>query len=174
MKKTLKIIIGILLLLMIVFLFTGLIVKETNYEVSTTVNKPLNEAFIAFNNHEELQKWIPAVKSFEPINIVEGMVGSTYKMVVIDANGNDFEMIETVTAFEDNSRVGLKFDAQGMLKIDDISFLANGNTTTITNNASCIGTTFILKCTFPFLKAMFKKSDQESLDGFKKYVEQLK
>lgn len=174
MKKVLKIIIGILLLLLVIFLLTGLIVKETNYEVSTTVNKPLIETFTAFNNHEDLQKWIPAVKSFKPVEEVEGMVGSTYKMVVIDANGNDFEMDETIIAFEENKRIALEFDAQGMLKTDDITFKSDGNNTIITNNASCKGTTYILKCTFPFMKSMFRKSDQESLDGFKKYVEQLK
>tara|TARA_R110002073_G_scaffold72537_1_gene177482 strand:- start:475967 stop:476491 length:525 start_codon:yes stop_codon:yes gene_type:complete len=173
MKKFLKITIGILLLLLVVFLLTGLLVKETNYEVSTTVNKPLNEVFAAFNNSKELQKWIPAVKSIEPVEEKTGMVGSTYKMIVIDANGNDFEMIETITAFEVNKRIGLAFDAQGMLKTDDITFLADGNSTVITNKASCKGTSFLLKCTFPFLKSMFKKSDQESLNGFKKYIEQL-
>ena len=173
MKKILKIIIGILLLLLIVLLLTGLVVKETKYEVSTTVNKPLIETFIAFNNHEELQKWIPAVKSFEPIEERDGMVGSTYKMVVIDANGNDFEMIETVTVFEMNKRVGLEFDAQGMLKTDDITFSSDGNSTIIMNKATCKGISYLLKCTFPYMKGMFKKSDQESLDGFKKYAEQL-
>ena len=174
MKKILKIIIAALLLLLIVFLLTGLVVKETKYEVSTTVNKPLIETFTAFNNHKELQKWIPSIKSFEPIEEKKGMVGSTYKMIVIDANGNDFEMIETITAFEENERIALEFDAQGMLKTDDIIFISNGNNTTITNKATCIGTTYLLKCTFPFMKTMFKKSDQESLDSFKIYVEQLK
>jgi len=172
-KKILKIILGILLLLLIVFLLTGLVVKKTTYEVSTTVHKPIEKVFEAFNNHTELEKWIPAVKSFEPIEEKDGMVGSTYKMVVIDANGNDFEMIETVTAFEKNIRVGLEFDAQGMLKTDDIIFDSKDNTTTITNKATCKGTSYLLKCTFPYMKGVFKKSDQESLDGFKKYVEQL-
>jgi uncharacterized protein YndB with AHSA1/START domain len=173
MKKILKIIIGILLLLLIVFLLTGLVVKETTYEVSVIVNKPIEKVFEAFNNHTELEKWIPAVKSFEPIEEKPGMVGSTYKMVVIDANGNDFEMIETVTAFEKDKRVGLEFDAQGMLKTDDIIFVSKDNMTTITNKATCKGTSYILKCTFPYMKGMFKKSDQESLDGFKKYAEEL-
>ena len=100
MKKILKIVMGLLLLLLIIFFSTGLVIKETNYEVSITVNKSIEKVFNAFNNHTELQKWIPSVKSFEPVNEVEGKVGSTYKMVVVDANGNDFEMIETVIAFE--------------------------------------------------------------------------
>lgn len=174
MRKTLKIIIGLLLLLLIVFLSTGLVVKETKYEVSTIVQKQVEQVFEAFNDEAALKEWIPSIKSFEPINEVEGRVGSTYKMVVIDANGNDFEMIETVTAFEDNNRIGFEFNAQGMLKIDDITFSSNGNSTTITNKATCRGTTYLLRCTFPFMKSMFKKSDQESLDSFKKYVEQLK
>ena len=95
--------------------------------MSTTVNKPIEQVFEAFNDKEKLKEWMPTIKSFEPVNEIEGMVGSTYKMVVIDANGNDFEMIETITAFEDNKRVGFEFQVQGMLKIDDFTFSSNGN-----------------------------------------------
>ena len=60
-----------------------------------------------------------------------------------------------------------------MLKTDDIIFESKDNTTIITNNATCKGTSYLLKCTFPYMKGIFKKSDQESLNGFKKYAEQL-
>lgn len=172
MKRILRILGGLLLLLAIIFFVTGLIVKETTYQVSTTINKPIEEVFKVFNDQSKLKEWIPAVKVFEPIEEKEGMVGSTYRMVV-DNKGTDFEMKETVTAFEENKRVGLEFAAQGMLKTDDIVFTSDGTSTTITNNASCKGTTYLTKCMFPYLKGAFIKTDKASLDNFKNMIESL-
>ena len=110
------------------------------------------------------------MKSFEPMEEKEGKVGSTYKMIV-DENGKDFEMIETVTAFEVNKKVGLKFDAQGMLKTDEITFASDGDKTTITTKSICKGTNYLLKCTFPYFKSIFKSTDQEYLNNFKRHIE---
>jgi len=171
MKRILKLFGGLLLLLVIIFFATGLVVKETTYEVSTTIDKPVEEVFTLFNDQKRLNEWITSIKSFEPIEEKEGKVGSSYKMVVTDPNGNDFEMVERVTAFEENKRVGLEFDAESMLKIDDIYFTSDGNSTTITNKATCKGTTYMAKCMFPYFKSMFRKTDQQSLDNFKAFIE---
>ena len=170
MRKVLKIIIGILLMLALVFLATGIFVKETSYSVSTTVNKPVEEVFKTFNDNTVITQWIPSVKSFEAIEEKEGKVGSTYKLTV-DDKGNSFEMVETITEFEENKIVGLEFDAQGMLKTDKITFMTDGENTIITNEAVCKGTNFLLKCMFPYFKPVFKKADQENLDNFKAYIE---
>jgi len=170
MKKVLKIVISVFVILAVIFLATGIFIKETAYSVSTTVNKPVEEVFKTFNDNTIITEWIPSVKSFEAIEEIEGKIGSTYKLVV-DENGNNFEMIETVTEFVENKKIGLKFDAQGMLKSDKITFTMDGGNTIITNEAVCKGTTFLLKCTFPYFKSIFKKADQENLDNFKAYIE---
>jgi len=154
----------------LIFLATGLVVKETTYEVSTTINKPVEEVFTAFNDHTKIKEWIPTVKSFDAIEEKEGKVGSTYKMIV-DENGKDFEMKETITAFEVNKKVGLEFDVKGMLKTDAIIFTSDGDKTTITNRSICKGTNYLLKCTFPYFKSVFKSTDQKYLDNFKKHIE---
>ncbi len=138
--------------------------------MSTTVNKPVDEVFKVFNDQSKLKEWIPSVKLIEPIEEKEGKVGSTYKMVV-DNQGKDFEMIEKITAFEENKRVGLEFDAQGMLKIDDVVFTSDGTSTMITNNAIAKGTDYFHKCLFPYFKSAMIKTDQASLDNFKKMIE---
>jgi len=170
MKKIFKILLGILAILLLVFFATGLIVKETSYDISTTINRPVEEVFIAFNDHTKIKEWIPSIKSFEAIDEKEGMVGSTYKMIV-DDNGKEFEMKETITEFVPNKKMVLEFDAQGMFKIDAITFSADGNKTIITNQSTCKGTNYLLKCTFPYFKSIFKSTDQKYLDNFKSFVE---
>ena len=170
MKKILKVISILLGLLVLVFFATGLVVKETNYEVSTTIDKPVEEVFKAFNDHSNLSEWVTSIKSFTPIEEKEGMVGSRYKIIVDDGSGNDFEMTETITEFVENEKIGLEFDAQSMLKIDNIRFETKDNATVITNNATCKGTSYFYKCLFPYFKGMFIKTDQTSLDNFKEYI----
>lgn len=170
MKKIIKIPLIVIGIIALIFFATGLIVDETTYEVSTTVNKPVEEVFAAFNDHTILQEWIPSVKSFKAIEEKEGKVGSRYKLIV-DDNGKDFEMTETVTAFEVNKNVTLEFDAQGMYKTDAFTFASDGDNTTITNRSICKGTNYLLKCTFPYFKSVFKSTDQGALDNFKKYIE---
>ena len=170
MKKFLKIVVSVFVILAIVFLATGIFIKETTYTVSISINKPIEEVFKSVNDNTVITEWIPSVKSFEVIDQKEGKIGSTYKLIV-DDKGNNFEMVETITEFIENKKVGLQFDAQGMLKSDLINFTSEGDRTIITNEAVCKGTTFLLKCTFPYFKSIFKKADQENLDNFKAYIE---
>lgn len=170
MNKILKIVVSVLVIMAIVFLSTGIFIKETTYTVSTTINKPIEEVFKTFNDNTIITEWIPSVKSFELIDQKDGKIGSTYKLIVED-KGNNFEMVETITDFIENKKVGLQFDAQGMLKSDIINFTSDGDKTIITNEAVCKGTTFLLKCTFPYFKSILKKADQENLDNFKAYIE---
>ena len=163
MNKILKIVVSVLVIMAIVFLSTGIFIKETTYTVSTTINKPIEEVFKTFNDNTIITEWIPSVKSFELIDQKDGKIGSTYKLIVED-KGNNFEMVETITDFIENKKVGLQFDAQGMLKSDIINFTSDGDKTIITNEAVCKGT-------FPYFKSILKKADQENLDNFKAYIE---
>lgn len=171
MKKVLKWVSFLLAALVLVFFLTGLVVKETTYQVSTTIDKPVEEVFKAFNDHSNLSQWVTSIKSFTPIEEKEGMVGSTYKIIVDDGSGKDFEMTETITEFIENEKVSLAFDAQSMYKTDEISFKAVENGTLITNKATCKGSSYFYKCLFPYFKSMFINTDQTSLDNFKKYIE---
>ncbi len=83
----------------------------------------------------------------------------------------NMEMIETITAWEPNKWVAMDFEAGEMYKTDDIHFSYDGSSTTINNNATCRGTSYITKCMFPYFKGMFKKIDREMLEDFKKMAE---
>ena len=168
--KTIKIILGIITAITLVFFATGLFVKETNYTAEVSVNKPIEEVFVTFNKQENLKNWIPEIKSFEVINETIGKTGSTYKMVV-ENQGQEIAMTEKVLAYVPNEKVTIFFDAENMLKTDDYVFTSNGNKTTITLNSSCKSDSYIMACLFPYFKGTFKKQDQGYLNNFKEFVE---
>jgi uncharacterized membrane protein len=168
--KKIKIILIIISTIVVVFLLTGLVVKETTYIAEVTVNKSIKEVFEVFNNSENIKNWVPEVKSFEVVNKNPGKTGSVYK-IVIDNKGQEVTMIEKVMAYVPNEKVTLFFDAEGMLKRDDYIFKEKDGVTTITLNTSCQSDSYILACIFPYFKGTLQKQDQSYLNNFKAFAE---
>ena len=65
--KTIKIILGIIIVISLIFFGTGLVIKEINYETKVLVNKPLKEVFVMFNDDDNLKNWIPELKSIDAL-----------------------------------------------------------------------------------------------------------
>ena len=168
--KKIKIILIIISTIVVVFLLTGLFVKETTYRAEVNVNKSIKVVFEIFNNSENIKNWVPEVKSFEVVNTNPGKTGSVYK-IVIDNKGQEVTMTEKVMAYVPNEKVTLFFDAEGMLKRNDYIFKEKDGVTTITLNTSCQSDSYILACIFPYFKGTFQKQDQSYLNNFKAFAE---
>lgn len=168
--KTIKIILGIIIALTLVFFGTGLIVKETKYTAEVEVNKPVKEVFALFENKEALQKWMPEIKSIEPINETPQKLGSTYK-IIVENQGQQLEMQEKIRAYVPNEKLTFQFNSPDMVKIDDYNFIANGNTTKVVQHSSVRANSFMLACTFPWFKGNFKKMSQDYMNRFKEMAE---
>lgn len=168
--KAVKIILGIVTLLVVVFFSTGLLVKETTYQVKIEIDKPLKKVFSVFNNQELMKEWLTDVKSIAPINVKPGIVGSEYKMIV-ENQGKEMVMNEKVLAFVPNKKVTLFFDAEDMLKTDEYNFSFSDGKTTIVKDVICKSDSYLMSCLFPYFKGMFTEMDQKYLDNFKTYIE---
>jgi uncharacterized membrane protein len=168
--KAIKIILGIVTVLVIIFFSTGLLVKETTYQVKVDIHKPLQEVFLAFNDQQKMMEWMPEVKAIEPVNVNPGVVGSEYKMTV-ENNGQTIVMLEKVMAFVPNKKVTLFFDAGDMLKTDDYSFSEQNGVTTIVKESVCKSDSYIMSCMFPYFKGTFTEIDKKYLNDFKVYIE---
>jgi len=168
--KTVKIIIGIISAMSIIFFATGLFVKETNYTAQVSINKPVEEVFTIFNQQENIKNWIPEIQSVEVLNKTIGTTGSSYKMVV-ENQGQEIVMTQKVMAYIPNEKVTFFIDAENMLKTNDFTFEDKNSITTITLNASCQSESYLMACMFPYFKGTFKAQDQRYLDNFKAYSE---
>lgn len=169
--KAIKIILGIVIFLSLIFFGTGLVIKEINYETKVEINKPISEVFAAFNDDANLKHWIPELKSIVALDEKDGITGSRYRMTVVDGNGNDIIMEEKVLAYVENEKVTLYFDAQGMLKTDEYTFASDGSKTIITNQSNCKSDSYIFGCMMPYFKGTFRNIDQGYLNNFKTFIE---
>ncbi len=168
--KRIKIILGIISGLTLIFFTTGLFVKETNYTTIVEVNKPLENVFETFNQIEDIKNWIPEVKTVNVITKSLGKTGSIYK-IVIDANDQEITMTQKIVAYVPNEKVTVFYDAENMLKTNDYIFEEKNGVSKITLNSTCRSDSYIMACTFPYFKGTFKAQDQSYLNNFKSYIE---
>ena len=170
--KIIKVILTIIIIITLVFLATGLIVKEVTYTVEVEIDKPIEEVFTLFEAPETLQKWMPEVKSIEPIDVKDGKVGSTYKMVIENEGQEKMLMTERILAYIPNEKMTFQFHSDQMIKTDDFNFTAKGDKTIMTQNCAINSKTYITACLFPYFKGTFASASQEYMNRFKEIAEQ--
>ena len=169
--KTIKVILIIISTLVVAFLATGLLVQQTNYSATVSIDKPIDEVFSNFMQIDSVKNWIPDIKSVKPVNINPGITGSVYDVVVLN-QGQEIAMTEKIMAYVLNEKVTLFYDAENMLKKDDYLFSEENGITTITLNAACQSESFIMACMFPYFRATFQAQDQSYLNNFKTFLEE--
>lgn len=168
--KVIKVILGIIIALSLVFFATGLVVKEVKYTTEITVNKPIEEVFVQFDDTEKLQQWLPDVKSIEPIQEKPGKVGSTYRMVVLN-KGLELAMTEKIMAYVPKEKMTFQFDSADMIKTDDYNFSSEENKTKIVLHSKIKAKKYLMSCVFPWFKSVPQKLSQEYMNRFKEMVE---
>lgn len=169
--KTIKVILIIISTLVVAFLATGLLVQQTNYSATVSIDKPIDEVFSNFMQIDSVKNWIPDIKSVKPVHINPGITGSIYDVVVLN-QGQEIAMTEKIMAYVLNEKVTLFYDAENMLKKDDYLFSEENGITTITLNAACQSESFIMACMFPYFRGTFQAQDQSYLNNFKKFLEE--
>ena len=169
--KTIKVILIIISIVVVAFLATGLLVQQTNYSATVSIDKPIDAVFSNFMQIDSVKNWIPDIKSVKPVNINPGITGSVYDVVVLN-QGQEIVMTEKIMAYVLNEKVTLFYDAENMLKKDDYLFSEENGITTITLNAACQSESFIMACMFPYFRGTFQAQDQSYLNNFKKFLEE--
>ena len=169
--KTIKVILIIISTLVVAFLATGLLVQQTNYSATVSIDKPIDKVFSNFMQIDSVKNWISDIKSVKPVNINPGITGSVYDVVVLN-QGQEIIMTEKIMAYVLNEKVTLFYDAENMLKKDDYLFSEENGITTITLNAACQSESFIMACMFPYFRGTFQAQDQSYLNNFKKFLEE--
>lgn len=171
MKKALRYVAMVVLALLLIFLSLGLFVPEVDYQTEALVDQPLSTTFALYADKDNIKKYIPEVQVIEAITETPQVVGSKYRMVILN-NGETTEMVETATVYEPNVKIGLHFDA-GMMQKDDLyTFIAEGDKTKILGEHTARGNSYYARCVFALFKKLFTEIDQGYLDSFKDWAEQ--
>lgn len=168
--KAVKIILGIVIALTVVFFATGIVVQEVTYTSEIEIKKPIEIVFSTFENPQTMKEWLPEIIAIEPIEEKDEIVGSTYKMTV-DNQGQTAVMKETITAYIKNKKMIFNFSSDQMIKIDAFNFTSENGVTKVVQHSTIRANSYIMSCMFPYFKGTFKKMSQDYLQRFKEFVE---
>ncbi len=168
--KAIKIVFGVVTLFVILFLSTGLFLKETSYQVGVQIKRPIAEVFAVFSDQNAMKNWLPEIQSISPVSLKPGIVGSEYE-IVVHANDQASTIIKKILSYVPNQKMTYYIEAQNVLRTDNYTFTEKNGTTFMLKEVSCRSESHIINCMFPYLKSVFRDLDQEQMDSFKAYIE---
>ncbi|MGB1169594.1 MAG: SRPBCC family protein [Flavobacteriaceae bacterium] len=168
--KTVKITIISLIILTVFFFGTGLIIKESNYTSTITINEPLEKTFATFTDFSTILAWNPEYDTIDVVELKPGITGSIYDIKVVH-NNQTTVIREKVLAYVRNEKFTLYIDKEGVVERDDYTFISDGSHTTINLSSSFQAKSYLLSCVLPFFKLKFKRIDEVFLNNFKTFVE---
>ena len=153
-KITLAIILGLILIVWIAGIFGG----EADYRIEVKAKSPVNIAWQVFTDDSLSTHWLSGLKSMETIEGEPLTVGSKFKLI-FEEEGNRYEMIETMTAVEPESKFAFDADSDIMSSHTEITFNQVGDSTIITDVSSFQAKGFVLKAILPLMsEAMAERS----------------
>ena len=143
------------------------------YTEEIIINSPIDQVINAFDNEQNLFKWMEELKSLDLIKGPAGEPGAKSKMVMI-ISGRNTEMIETVLSKNLPDEYTALYEMPKIQNIISNKFneLQDGKT------LYSVETEFkfeqlILKIISSLFPSIFKKQTQKNLRDFKKFVESL-
>src|SRR4029434_5206432 len=112
-------------------------------EFRIEIDRPLREVYAAFNNSDNLPRWISGLQRTEPISGTPGQVGAKTRQIYLE-RGRIVELIETITATDPLKRFSGVIDGQCMDCSNHVEFVDRGASTLVVARADMRSRSFML------------------------------
>lgn len=165
--KSIKFVFVGILSLVLSFLLVGLIYTEEIQIFEIEIDKPVYKSFQIFNDPFSLPMWVTGLKDMKIISGDLEKPGSRHLMI-IEQYGEKIEIIETLTAYEENKIYAFDYDNQFMTGSLETKFLDQGNKTKLVITNTYSGKNVIHRAV---LHLMHSKIEQEQINQYKKLKE---
>ncbi len=134
------------------------------------INKPIARVIEIFDNHDNMDKWMEGLQSFEHISGTPGQTGAKSRLK-FKMGKREIEMIETITTRNLPDEFSGTYEANGVFNIVKNSFVKLSDTKTkyITENEFQFKG--FMKIIAFLMPGAFKKQTMKYLTDFKNYVE---
>jgi uncharacterized membrane protein len=171
MKILKALLVIVLLIFFAVFVASFLTPSEYKINVAVTVDANVEKSFSIFNDESNMQEWITGFVSLEKISGENNQVGSTYRVVMQD-DGREMEMIETITTFKENEYFSFDLEHDDIYTSVDISFTAIDTTQTeLVAKILFIPKAMFVRALMPFFEDAMKARQQNNYMNLKKLIE---
>jgi uncharacterized protein YndB with AHSA1/START domain len=169
--KTLKFTIIILAFVLGAFASIGLLQPTVKYGVSVNTSRNHMTTWKVMASDDLMSEWIEGFKSIKLIEGELNTLGSRYE-VVIEDHGEDYTMMETVTAVEKGKRLSLSIENESLITNMDIIFepSSDGGTKVTTHNVA-EGKAWFVRSMFVFMKGSFQEQEEKHYNAFAELVD---
>lgn len=168
--RILKILLKVLIILVILFLLSGLIFPKTKYTTTQQIDLPIEKVFDLYTDVDQMKHWWLGLQSIRTEEKKPGVVGNKYK-VVTDVQGSFTQLKRIVTKYKKPQQINYSTQSFEMIKEEAITFQEVNGQTLIINEASTEGKNYFLKCLYASFFWFIQSEDQAILDSFKIYAE---
>ena len=171
MKKTWKILLSLLFLLLLVFLLPGMINKEVTFHTKLKINKPLSSVYITMGDPGRLSHWMTGFKKIEHLQGMPFCEGSKYRLTFSDGD-HTYTIIEEIIKITWKKRLVVDMHADEMDIRMDLFFFRMDDLTMIEGTYTLKPNTFWMRILLPWVKPAIKKRIEEEFGYFKKMMEE--
>ncbi len=170
-KRILFIVLGIVALLILTVVVIGLMNPTYSETITVEVDAPVDKTFAIFNQPGTMSEWLEGFVSMELLEGEENAIGAKYK-ITFEENGKPFSMIETITDFDENQRVGfdLNDDHGGDFHIN-ITFTEKEGKTTITETMTGSSSGVFGNAMMALMKGSINKQKTGWYENLATYIE---
>jgi len=143
------------------------------FKLETTINKPRVEVWKAFDNVENMQKWQPTLKKFEPVSGTPGQPGAVSKLTY-EEGGREFALIEKITQRDEPGRFDGIYENNFADNVIKNAFIEQGKDQTLwVMETEFKFKTLLMKIAGPLMKKNFIKRTEKDMQRFKEMAESL-
>lgn len=167
----LKIIIGLMLLFLVLFISSSLFASQASYSNEITINKPITEVFNKLSDSNFMKEWNPVAQTVTVEKTTANKVGSIY-LIKAKQKGKEFQVKQTITKYEPATSFSDELDVENMMVYSDYLLESTGNSTKLTKHTVTKGKSHFIRWVSKIYKSKFQDAEQQSLALFKKAVEQ--
>lgn len=169
--KALKITGIVLAVLIVVYFSLGIITPSYSYSSQVIIERPIAHTWKVFTDPDNTGKWLEGFKSIETIEGEPMTVGSKFRIVFLQ-DGEEFEMLETMTAIDENERFAFDLETEVHTGSVDIRFSElDSMQTEITAVTVSEGKNLFMKSMFVLMKGYFQSMSDQQYAKLKEVIE---
>lgn len=159
-----------LLIVFVLFLGTGLIFPEVEYEAEVIVDATPQKCWDVFTDTTKMAGWVQNFESIQTIQQTPDQIGSKYLLRVIDG-GQQYEMAETVISYDPMKNYSFELENDVLINTISYNFEPLQEGTRIYTTNKIHGKDILMRSIFPFMKSMFLHQTEVDLNKLKNLIE---
>lgn len=167
--KILKILLGIIFVLALLFFGRGLLTPSIAYENTIVTNKPAKEAWAVMSDEANLPKWISGYVKSELISGTPNTVGAISN-VTVDDNGTITVMKERITAIKEYEKMAMNFTIDFMDMDYEMNFKEKDGKTTLVTKSVTRGNGLFAKSIISWIQGGMVAQEDKNLANLKDLI----